>query len=74
MNWTSFFSGLQSLGTSVAQDVALTSGPQAVAGAPGVIYNPATGQLLNTNSLTSGSGGILILLLLGVVLIFALRK
>lgn len=74
MNWGSFFSGLTSLGTSIATDVAVSQGPQAVSGAPGVLYNPATGQILNTNTFSSGSGLFLILGIVAVVLLFALRK
>jgi hypothetical protein len=66
---TSLFSGLGTLATSIS--TAVNPPPVAVAGAPGVIYNPQTGQLISTSSLT-GSGTTSSLLIIGLIVIAAL--
>jgi hypothetical protein len=79
MDWTDFFTGITSAATSITKAVVGANTPVAIAGAPGTVYVPSTGALVQTNTGLSGliGGGTnssLILILLGVVLIFALRK
>jgi hypothetical protein len=78
MDWTDFFTGISSAGTSIAKAVIGANQPFAIPGAPGAVYVPQTGSILSTNTgltgLLGGGNSSLILILLAVVLIFALRK
>lgn len=69
---TGIIQGLSGLGTSIAQDVAISSGPQLIPGTSSV-YLPSTGQVVNTGS---NSALLLfgVLALAGIVLFVALRK
>jgi hypothetical protein len=79
MDWTDFFTGISQAGTSIAKAVIGPTQPYAIPGAPGSVYIPQTGAILQTNTgisslLGAGSNSTLILILLAVVLVFALRK
>ena len=79
----SFFSGLGSLGVSIAQAVQIGQGPTAIAGAPGTTYIPATGEIVtsagqvisSTGQVLGGSSSTLILLIIvAIVAVMFLRK
>jgi hypothetical protein len=79
MDWTDFFGGLAQLapvGTSIASAVIGPTTPIAL-GTSGSVYLPQSGQIVQTNTglfgSAAGSSSILMLLLIGLVLIFALR-
>jgi hypothetical protein len=77
MNWNDFFGGLASLAPVGIGIAAAVEGPaQPITLASGQTYFPQTGQVIgNTGLLGSGSSSSLILILLiGLALIFALRK
>jgi hypothetical protein len=77
MDWTDFFTGITSAATSITKAVVSSNQPFSIAGAPGSVYIPSTGAIVQTNTgLASLAGGnsTLILILLAVVLVFALRK
>jgi hypothetical protein len=79
MDWTDFFTGITSAATSITKAVVGANQPFAIPGAPGSVYVPQTGSILQTNTgltgvLGAGSNSTLILILLAVVLIFALRR
>jgi hypothetical protein len=81
MDWTDFFSGIATAGTSIASAVIGPRVPSAIPGNPGAIYIPpaAGGQVIQTGGilgggLGGGSNSILIILLIGLVLVFALRN
>jgi hypothetical protein len=79
MDWTDFFTGIASAGSSIATAVIGPRTPQAIPGNPGAVYLPsaATGSIVSTGGVLGGIGGsssTLLIILLGVVLIFALRK
>lgn len=79
MDWTDFFTGITSAATSITKAVVGANQPFAIAGAPGSVFIPQTGAIVQTNTglsgiLGSGTNSTLILILLAVVLVFALRK
>jgi hypothetical protein len=71
-SWGNFFSGLGNLATSIS--TAVNPAPVAVAGAPGVLWNPQTGQLISTNSLGSIGSSPILLIGLVVLAFFLLKK
>lgn len=77
MDWNDFFSGLASLAPVGIGIAAAVQGPaQPITLAGGQTYFPQTGQVIpsNTGLLGSGSSSMILILLIGLALIFALRK
>jgi hypothetical protein len=80
MDWTDFFQGITAAGTSIASAVIGPRTPQAIPGSPGAVYIPsaASGSIVQTSGALGafglGSSSGLLVILLGVILIFALRK
>src|ERR1700722_10808444 len=81
MDWTDFFQGITTAGTSIATTVIGPRLPSAIPGSPGAVYIPsaASGSIISTNTgisslLGTGSSGTLLLILLAFVLIFALKS
>jgi hypothetical protein len=80
MDWSDFFSGLASTGTSIATAVIGPTTPYALPGSPGAVYIPpaAGGQIVQTSgalgAIGVGSSSGILIILVAVVLIFALRK
>jgi hypothetical protein len=77
MDWNDFFSGLASLApVGIGIAAAVQGPPQPIMlGSTGQVYLPQTGQIVgNTGLLGSGSSSTILILLIGLALIFALRK
>jgi hypothetical protein len=73
MDWTDFLSGLTTAGASLASTVVQATATPSVIPGTSAIYNPSTGQIINTSSLAGGSSMILIVVLV-LAAIFLLRK